>query len=193
LNFRRVRQDYVDGIAQSYQQRLSEAGIDIVHQSARLVAADRVALTDGSCLRAAHIVVATGARPRRLDVEGFDLGMVSDDMFALDTRPQRVAIVGGGYVGTEFGCLLSAFGSEIEMFTLGRLVQGFDAELACALQQQMQAQGIRVNLDSSVQAVPWLRGENWRIVCSATSPTRRWITTTSPAWYFPSHRSAWSA
>jgi glutathione reductase (NADPH) len=70
------------------------------------VAADQVALTDGTCLQAAHIVVATGARPRRLD-----------------------------------------------LFTLGRLLQGFDAELACALQQQMQAQGIRVNVDSSVQAV----------------------------------------
>lgn len=139
-HFRGIRQGYIDRIEQSYARRLSEAGVEVVRQSGRFVDPQRIELTDGRQLQAAQIVVATGARPRRLDVPGFDLGLVSDDMFALTARPQRVAIVGGGYVAVEFAGLLNALGSEVEMFAHGRLLEGFDAELTRELQQQMRAQ-----------------------------------------------------
>ncbi|MEP7186694.1 MAG: glutathione-disulfide reductase [Rhodanobacter sp.] len=151
--FRGIRQGFIDRIEQSYGRRLPEAGVEVVRQSGRFVATDVIELTDGKRLRAAQIVVATGARPRTLDVPGFDLGLVSDGMFALASRPQRMAIVGGGYVAVEFAGLLNALGSEVEVFAHGRLLEGFDAELTQALQQQMQAQGIRINLKSAVQAL----------------------------------------
>lgn len=152
-HFRGIRQGYIERIEGSYSRRLPEAGVEVVRQSGRFVGPHLIKLADGRQMQAAHVVVATGARPRTLDVPGFELGLVSDDMFALTTRPQRVAIVGGGYVAVEFAGLLNALGSEVEMFAHGRLLEGFDEELTQALQQQMQAQGIRVNLKSAIQAV----------------------------------------
>jgi glutathione reductase (NADPH) len=151
-HFRGLRQRYIDMIDQRYTAHLAEAGVQVLRQAGRFVAGDTIELTDGSKMTAAQIVIATGARPRRLELPGFELGMVSDDVFALHALPRRVAIVGGGYVAVEFACLMQALGAEVDMLAHGQLLQGFDAELVHALQQQMEAQGIRVRLDSSVQA-----------------------------------------
>jgi glutathione reductase (NADPH) len=150
--FRQVRLHYIDAIDRRYAQRLQEAQIQLVRQAGRFVAADAIELTDGSRLQASHIVIATGARPRTLPLPGFGLGMVSDDVFALHELPRRVAIVGGGYVATEFAGLLQALGSEVEVLAHERLLEGFDAELAQALHELMQAQGIRINLRSAIRS-----------------------------------------
>jgi len=151
-HFRGLRQRYIDAIEQRYATHLAQAGIQVVPQAGRFVAADTIELTDGERLQAAQIVIATGARPRRLELPGFELGMVSDDIFDLSVLPHRIAIVGGGYVAVEFACLLQALGAEVDLLAHGPLLQGFDAELVQALQQQMETQGIRVSLKSSVQA-----------------------------------------
>ncbi|HEV2681037.1 MAG TPA: glutathione-disulfide reductase [Rhodanobacter sp.] len=152
-HFREVRARYIDAIDQRYAQRLQKAGVQLIRQAGRFVTADTVELTDGSQLQAAQIVIATGARPRTLALPGFQLGMVSDDVFALQALPRRVAIVGGGYVAVEFAGLLQALGSDVEVLAHERLLEGFDAELVQALRELMEAQGIRVSLQSAVQAV----------------------------------------
>ncbi len=151
-HFRQLRQRYIDAIDERYARRLQEAGVQLLRQAGRLVAADTIELDDGSRLRAAQIVIATGARPRALNLPGFPLGMVSDDMFALQSLPRRVAIVGSGYVATEFAGMLRAFGSEVDLLMRERLLADFDVELTVALQEQMQVQGIRISRCSAVQA-----------------------------------------
>jgi len=150
--FRQVRQRYIDAIDQSYARRLKDEGVQLIRQAGRFIAADTIELTDGSQLQAAQIVIATGARPRALALPGFGLGMVSDDVFTLPSLPRRLAIVGGGYVATEFAGLLQALGSDVEVLAHERLLEGFDAELVQALQELMEAQGVRVNLQSAVRA-----------------------------------------
>lgn len=151
-HFRGLRQRYIDAIDQRYAQRLQEAGVQLLRQAGRFVAADTIELSDGNRLQAAQIVIATGARPRRLALPGFELGMVSDDMFALHALPHRIGIVGGGYVATEFAGLLRALGSEVEVLAHGPLLQGFDDELVQALMQQMHAYGIRFSSHSAIHA-----------------------------------------
>jgi glutathione reductase (NADPH) len=150
--FRGLRQGYIDAIEQRYATRLAEASVQVLRQAGRFVAADTIELQDGSRLQAAQIVIATGARPRRLALPGFELGMVSDDIFALRAMPRRIAVVGGGYVAVEFAGLLRALGAEVDMLAHGPWLQDFDAELVQALQQQMEAQGIRISLQSVIQA-----------------------------------------
>ena len=151
-HFRGLRQRYIDAIDQRYAQRLQEAGVQLLRQAGRFVAADTIELSDGNRLQAAQIVIATGARPRRLALPGFELGMVSDDMFALHALPHRIGIVGGGYVAMEFAGLLRALGSEVEVLAHGPLLQGFDDELVQALMQQMHAYGIRFSSHSAIHA-----------------------------------------
>jgi len=143
-HFRQRRQAYIDGIRQRYANRLASAGIQCFAETGRFVAADTIATSSGDELRATQIVIATGGRPRQLDVPGFDLGMVSDDIFALHALPQRLAVVGGGYIAVEFAGLLRALGSEVALHVRSRLLTGFDAELVDALEEHMRGQGIAI-------------------------------------------------
>lgn len=154
-HFRQLRERYIEGIRQRYAQRLDEAGVAWIGGSARLVARDTVQVGDVR-YRAPQVVIATGARPRRLPLPGFDLGMVSDDIFSLQALPRSIGIVGGGYVATEFACLLRALGCEVELLIRKQLLDGFDAELVQALASQMRAQGIRITPQSDVTGA---RGE----------------------------------
>ena len=150
--FAERRAHYIDAIDQGYARRLAEAGVQLIRQGGRFVAADSIELADGTRLRAPQIVIATGARPRVLDLPGFSLGMVSDDMFTLQALPARVAIVGGGYVAVEFAGLLHALGSEVTVLARRHLLEEFDDELTQALAGQMQMQGIRLHMDTEVCA-----------------------------------------
>lgn len=151
-HFRALRDRYIEGIRQRYDIRLRDAGVQRVHQAAHFVTRDTVATASGERYRAPQIVIATGARPKRLPLPGFELGMVSDDMFALEAAPRSIGIVGSGYVAVEFACLLRSLGCEVELLIRRRLLDSFDAELTQALAEQMRAQDIRITAQSDIVA-----------------------------------------
>ncbi|WP_458069339.1 glutathione-disulfide reductase [Rhodanobacter sp. BL-MT-08] len=151
-HFRHQRDRYIAGINERYAKRLKEKHIDVAYRMARFAAADTVELADGARLQAAHIVIATGARPRTLDLPGFELGLLSDDMFSLESMPRRVAVVGGGYIAVEFAGLLNALGAEVEVLAVERLLKNFDVEMVDALREKMQAQGIFIDTKSAIKS-----------------------------------------
>ncbi|GAA3921333.1 glutathione-disulfide reductase [Luteimonas lutimaris] len=148
------RQRYIANIHASYRRRLDAAGIVAVSSRGRLVDAHTVECVDGVRLRAAHVVLATGGRPRRPSIPGAELGLVSDDFFQFTAAPARVAIIGGGYIGVELAGLLGMLGSEVTMFVRGpRVLHHFDAELAGRLQENYRQSGIALHLDRDVRAL----------------------------------------
>ena len=114
------RQRYIANIHASYQQRLDAAGIALLPQRGRLVAADTVECSDGVRLRAPQILIATGGRPQRPAIPGAELGIDSDGFFHLCAAPRRVAIVGAGYIAVELAGVLQALGSHVELFVRKR-------------------------------------------------------------------------
>lgn len=140
-HFIELRQQYIKRIHASYDKRLEEAGITVIAERGRLTGPHTVQAGDQQIV-AEHIVLATGAHPRRIDIPGFDLGMVSDGFFDLRACPQHVAIIGGGYIGVEFAGVLRALGAEVDLFTHHHLLRGFDLDLTLALGEAMESQGI---------------------------------------------------
>lgn len=159
------RQAYIDRIHASYRKRLAESGVELIAARGVLDGPQAVK-AGGRNLQAPHIVVATGARPRRLDTPGFDLGIVSDGFFDLRECPRRVAIVGGGYISVELGGVLRALGAEVEIFARGHLMRGFDAHMSLALGDAMRAQGIRIHYQCDIDAVR-REAEGITLDCSA--------------------------
>ena len=140
--FRQRRLAYIDGIKQRYEERLAAAGVQWLREAGRFVAPDTIATESGTELRAPRIVIATGARPQCPPLPGFELGLLSDDMFTLRELPRRMAIVGGGYIAVEFAGLLRALGSEVTLHVRERLLRPFDAEMVTCLEEHMRMQGI---------------------------------------------------
>lgn len=151
--FCKLRTQYIDGIHQRYAGRLQEKNIEVIQQAGNFLTAQTIALTDGRQLRSSHIVIATGARPKKLQLPGFELGLVSDDMFTLPALPGRIAIVGGGYVAVEFASMLRALGVEVDVLAVERLLKAFDSDVVDRLTQNLRAQGVRIDQHSAIRGV----------------------------------------
>jgi glutathione reductase (NADPH) len=97
-------------------------------------------------LTAPHIVIATGGMPIVPDLPGAGLGITSDGFFALERRPQRVAIVGSGYVACELAGAFHELGSQVEMvIRKEHVLTHFDAMLGRSLTREMRAEGMTVH------------------------------------------------
>jgi glutathione reductase (NADPH) len=150
---------YLNGI---YQRNLERDQVELVHGRARVFAdsapdsaAQRyVAEVEGRRLVAPHLVIATGGFPRRPDVPGAELGLLSDEFFALESAPKAFAIVGSGYVAVEFAGILAALGTEVTLFARHeRLLTHFDEIVGHALVEHLRASGARVELEANVSAL----------------------------------------
>jgi dihydrolipoamide dehydrogenase len=136
---------------------LSGRQVDIVRGTAKLTGANRlvVALSDGGNaeLTAESIIVATGASatlPPGFKLSGERI-ITSQEALDLTKQPKRLAVLGGGVVGTEFACFFAAIGTEVTVVEmLPRLVPAEDDEIAQALERELKKQKIALHLDTKV-------------------------------------------
>lgn len=148
------RQGYIANIHASYQKRLDETGVARISRRGRLLDAHTVECDDGTQLRAQHIIIATGAHPQKPEIPGAELGGVSDDFFALQSRPDRVAIIGGGYIAVELAGVLRALGSDVALLVRGqRLLGHFDAEVSEQLAENLRLQGVELHFGCAVNVL----------------------------------------
>ena len=97
---------------------------------------------DGVLYTADHITIATGGRPSRPSIEGAEHGIDSDGFFALTEQPEKVAVVGAGYIAVELAGVLHALGSESHLLVRKeKPLRGFDNMLSDTLVEQMAKHG----------------------------------------------------
>ena len=138
------RDDYVARLNSIYESLLDGSGVDYIIGSASFVDAHTVAVGDDH-YRGDSIVIATGGRPILPDIPGVDLGITSDDFFALEERPQRVLIAGSGYVSVELAGVFNGLGSDTQVVVRkDGVVRSFDAMLGSELIEAMRKDGIDV-------------------------------------------------
>jgi glutathione reductase (NADPH) len=139
------RDAYLNHLNDLYHNYLSDSNVDLIQGFARFVDAHTLEV-NGERYQADHIVIATGSRPFVPDVWGAEHGITSDGFFELEERPQRVAVVGGGYIAVEVAGMLRALGSEVTMVLRADedFLTHFDDMLREGLMHEMQDSGIDV-------------------------------------------------
>lgn len=152
--FRAARDAEVARLEGAYTDRLLRAGVT-VHPSRAVVAdAHRVRLADGREVTTSHILVATGGRPALPDVPGAELGITSNDIFALAAQPRSVAVIGGGYIACEFAGILNGLGSEVTQIYRGpQILRGFDDDVRTHVSDAMRARGITLELGRDIARI----------------------------------------
>ncbi len=136
------RDAYIARLNGIYARNLASKGIEQISGPARF-ADPRSVEVDGKRLTAEHIVIATGGRPLVPPLPGAELGITSDDFFAIEARPRRVAVVGSGYIACELAGAFHELGSEVGMFLRkAHLLRHFDAMLGQSLQRELRSRGI---------------------------------------------------
>lgn len=139
-----AREKYIRRLNGIYAANLERREITVLEGEGRLSDRNTVEV-DGKAHTAGRILIATGGRPRLPDIPGADLGINSDGFFALEEPPQRVAVVGSGYIAVELAGVLNALGSEVTLIVRrDGVLRNFDPMLRELLQEAMEADGIRV-------------------------------------------------
>jgi dihydrolipoamide dehydrogenase len=152
------KQKVVKQLTGGVRQLLQGRGVAIVHGQARLAGPDRVAVLqrEGSAveLAAKHQIIATGADswlPPGFAIAGTRV-ITSREALDLPRQPKRLAVLGGGVVGSEFASFFAALGSKVTLIEmLPRLVMSEDDEISRLLEREMKKQGIDVHLNTKVE------------------------------------------
>ena len=104
------RTAYIDRIHTSYENVLGKNNVDVIKGFARFVDAKTLEV-NGETITADHILIATGGRPSHPDIPGVEYGIDSDGFFALPALPERVAVVGAGYIAVELAGVINGLGA----------------------------------------------------------------------------------
>lgn len=136
--------------------RERSSNVTVFHGEASFVEERTLQIGDVQ-ISADHIVIATGSRPRLLDVPGLD--DVAEHVFTSDTimripeRPRRLVILGGGFVAAEFAHVFSALGTSVTLINRSDLLlRGQDHEIS----EQFAAllgQRVKVRLNQRLASV----------------------------------------
>lgn len=144
---RRARDAYVERLRGIYAANLERDGVELVRGWARLEDAHTVAVGEDR-YRAEHVLLATGGRPCVPPLPGAELGITSDDFFALERLPERVIVVGSGYAAIELGGIFQALGSKLTLVARASgLLRHFDPILGGAAAEELANAGASVLLD----------------------------------------------
>ena len=139
---------------QSWQQVLKEAGYDIYAGTATFIDAQNVRVGD-TVLNGERVLVASGSRSAVPPIPGLDEIDWIDHVTALELEevPESLLVLGGGPVGLEFGQIFARFGSQVTIVNTGpQIAARSDREAADELQAVLEAEGIEVVLNSSVDS-----------------------------------------
>ena len=151
----------VNSFRNGSQRRLeSTEGLDLICAEARFTGPRQVAV-DGRVLESELVFINTGGRPAAPDVEG--LGGVpsldSTSIMELDQVPDHLIVLGGGYIGLEFGQMFRRFGSRVTVVQRGpQLLPQEDEDVAEAVLGVLREDGVEVLLEAEARRVEGSEG-----------------------------------
>lgn len=137
-----------------YKKLLGDNKVEMLNGTAGLSSPNTV-MVDNEEFGADKILIATGSRPRVPEIPGSGLGITSDDMFSLPQLPKSISIVGAGYIGLEFACIMAGFGVQVNLLNRSEaFLRGFDKEVSdFALEQIAKNSNITIYTNSVVKQV----------------------------------------
>ena len=138
-------------------QRFTDLGIDVFIGQGEFLNEDTVHVISGDgglrALQFKRCVVATGAHPASLHIEGIDtvVPMTNRDIFNLEKLPKRLTVIGAGPIGVEMAQAFARFGSKVSMIALDhQVLPREDAEAAQVVNQALQDDGIELFLGAQI-------------------------------------------
>ena len=130
-----------------YQENIKKAGVELIKSRAELIDRNTIKLArDDRIVTARIILIATGGTPFvDSGLPGHELAITSNEVFDLTESPNRIVIVGGGYIAVEFAGIFNNLGADTTLVYRGEeILRGFDDEVRINLHEEMKKKGIKV-------------------------------------------------
>ncbi|MEO0708599.1 MAG: glutathione-disulfide reductase [Cyanobacteria bacterium J06649_5] len=136
-----------------YQRMVDNADVKVFPGHAKLLDGHTIEVGEEK-VTAERILVAVGGKPVKPDIPGLEYAITSDDMFEMTEQPKKMVILGGGYIGCEFACVMNRLGTEVTVvIRKEQILSGFDQDLRNELHEAMVKQGIRIVINAQVVSV----------------------------------------
>ncbi len=138
----------------SYRGLLENAGVEIINGFARFRDRHTVAIDDGRIVSAERVLIATGGWPHVPEFPGREHVITSNEAFYLEQFPERVVVVGGGYIAVEFAGIFRGLGAETTLSYRGPLfLRGFDDTVRTFVANQLRDKHIDLKFGTTVERV----------------------------------------
>lgn len=136
-----------------YDTMLANAGVEVINGRGRVTNAHTVTVNKQS-YTAEKILLATGGWPFVPEFPGSEWVLTSNEIFDLETFPERLVIVGGGYIACEFAGIFNGLGANVTQLYRGELfLRGFDDDVRKHLETEMRRAGVDLRLKCNVEQI----------------------------------------
>jgi len=136
-----------------YRNLLSGVEATLLEGRARIIDAHTVAVGEQH-FSAEKILIATGGWPHIPDFPGSEYAVTSNEIFDLDSFPERLVIVGGGYIAVEFAGIFNGLGARVSQLYRGPLfLRGFDSDIRAHAAQEIARSGVDLRFEVNVQSI----------------------------------------
>ncbi len=147
------RDAYVERSRNSYQAGFERRNVDVIEGFAKFVDNHTVEV-NGELIRSKHILIATGAKPIRPRIPGAKLGDVSDTFFEWTELPEKVAVVGAGYIAIELAGVLHNLGVDTHLYVrYDTPLRKYDDIIIEGLMQEIEKDGPTLHTHAVSKAV----------------------------------------
>ncbi len=136
-----------------YDSLLQNSGAQIINGRAKIVDPHHVEVA-GQTYSAERILVATGGWPSVPDFPGREHVTTSNEIFDLPEFPQRIVIVGGGYIAVEFAGIFAGLGAKTtQLYRSELFLRGFDQEVRTFVAEEMVKKGVDLRFQINVERI----------------------------------------
>ena len=143
----------IERLNEIYRGLIEGAGARLYEARATIAGPHAVSVAGGT-VATRHILVATGGEPVLPDIPGIEHAIRSDDVFFLERLPERLVVVGGGYIAVELACVFAGLGVAVTQLYRGPLfLRGFDNDIRRALAEEMRKRGVDLRFNANVAAI----------------------------------------
>jgi len=147
------KNDEIRRLNEIYERLLANAGVTLIEGRATIVDPHTVTINDRT-ITAERILVATGSWPVVPDFPGKEHVITSNEAFFLDELPERIVVVGGGYIAVEFAGIFHGLGAQVTQLYRGpHFLRGFDDDVRMFLAAEMRKKGIDLRFNANIARV----------------------------------------
>ena len=142
-----------------YQKILDDSNVKVFEEHAKIIDPHTIKINNKS-ITAKYIMIATGGWPYIPNIEGKELAITSNEAFFLETLPNKIIIVGGGYIAVEFASIFKGLNIETSLIYRGPLfLRGFDKDLREVLSNEMGKKGINLIFNKDIKKIKKINTE----------------------------------
>ena len=147
------KRSFTEPVPAMKEKSFAKSGIDAYHGRARFCGPRSVEV-GGEVLEGRFVLIAVGAVPMRLGIAGEEHIVTSTDFLELDRLPQRIVLLGGGFIAAEFANIAAQAGAQVTVLEqMDRMLTPFDPDLVGWLMEKFHEVGIDVRLHTRVTAI----------------------------------------